>query len=265
MWTTVALFTAMSLAPAQAGGLQLSNVRTTFGVLGADRPDVKLLPGDTFFVAFDIEGLTVDPKTGKVQYSMGMEVTNSKGKPEFKQDPSNQETHNHLGGSRVPAFAHVDIGLDQPPGEYLMAVTVSDTVKKTSKTLSQKFTVMPKDFGLVRLQVSNGRFPVPPIGVPGQSLMLSFAAIGFQRDAAKKQPVIGVELRILDESGKPTLAQPITGNVDKDVPDNLPAVPMDFMLILNRSGKFTVELKATDQLSKKTSTLKFPIVVYEQK
>lgn len=264
MWTTVALFTALSLTPAQPGGLQLTNARTTFGVLGADRSDIKLLPGDTFFVAFDIEGLTVDPKTGKVAYGMGMEVANAKGKDEFKQAPQNQETYNHLGGSRVPAFAHVDIGLNQPPGEYTMNVTVTDTLKKTSKTLTQKFQVLPTDFGLVRLQLNNGRFPVPPIGVPGQSLMLSFATVGFQR-GANKQPSIGLELRILDETGKPTMGQPVVGTADNTQGPNDPAVPFDFMLILNRSGKFTVELKATDQLAKKSSTVKFPIVVYEQK
>jgi hypothetical protein len=53
----------------------------------------------------------------------------------------------------------------------------------------------------------------------------------------------------------------MTLQVNKDVPDNLPMVPMQFMLSLNRPGKFTVELTATDQVAKKTTKLSFPLTV----
>jgi hypothetical protein len=58
MWTTFALVAALSTAPGQADGLKLANVRASYGPFGVARKDDKVLPGDTFFLEFDIEGLT---------------------------------------------------------------------------------------------------------------------------------------------------------------------------------------------------------------
>ncbi len=267
MWTTLALVAAMSLAPGQTGQLTLSNVHNTYGFLGAERPGTKFIPGDTFFVAFTIEGVKVDPN-GEVLYSMSMEVTNSQGRSVFKQDPRDLTAFNSLGGSKLPAFAHVDVGLDQPPGEYTLTVTVTDRSTKNRQTLTRKFEVLPKAFGIVRLSTSTdpqGQIPAPQIGLVGQSYWVNFAAIGFERDKTKKQPSVGVEMRILDESGKPTLAKPYTGEVTQEVPADVQALPMQFLLALNRSGKFVVELQATDRIAKKTTKLSFPITVLESK
>jgi hypothetical protein len=267
MWTTLALVAALSLAPGQSGQLTLSNVHSTYGFLGAERASPKFIPGDTFFVSFNIDGVKVDP-SGEVLYSMSMEVNNSQGKSIYKQDPRDLTAFNSLGGSRLPAFAHVEIGLDQPPGEYTLSVTVVDRSTKSKQVLTSKFEVLPKAFGIVRLQTSmdpQGNMPAPSIGVTGQSVWVNFAAIGFERDKAKKQPDVGVEMRLLDESGKPTLAKAYTGEVTgaNSVPAEVQALPMQFLLALNRSGKFVVELQATDRISKKTTKLSFPITVQE--
>src|SRR3954447_4849741 len=102
MWAALALTTVMSVAPAQ---IELKNVRSTYGVLGQERKDDKILPGDLLVVAFDIEGLKVKDD-GRVLYAMGMELTKKgKEKPEFKRDPQDLEAINSLGGSTLPAFA----------------------------------------------------------------------------------------------------------------------------------------------------------------
>ena len=59
-WTSVVLFAALTAAPAQAGKLALTNVRLTNGILGPVRTDAKLLPGDSLFVFYDIDGLAFD-------------------------------------------------------------------------------------------------------------------------------------------------------------------------------------------------------------
>src|SRR5207248_1050493 len=83
MIPTLALAAALGLAPSQpAGALSLKNVRVTYGELGAPRNDDKLLPGDLYFIAFDIEGIKVDA-AGKVSYSMAMDVTDKAGKSIF--------------------------------------------------------------------------------------------------------------------------------------------------------------------------------------
>jgi hypothetical protein len=269
MWTTLALVTALSLAPGQAGQLTLSNIQSTSGFLGAERASNKFLPGDTFFLAFTIDGVKVDAN-GEVLYSMGMEVTNSQGKAVFKQEPRDLTAFNSLGGNRLPAFAHVDVGLDQPAGEYTLTVTVMDRSSKAKQGLTRKFEVLPKAFGLVRASTSidpQAQIPAPHLGVTGQSFWVNFAAVGFERDKVKKQPDVAVEMRILDESGKPTLAKPYTGEVTagNNVPAEAQALPMQFLLALNRAGKFQVELQATDRIAKKTAKLSFPITVVDSK
>lgn len=267
MLTTLALLTTLSLSPNQADQLSLANVRTTYGALGIVRADNKVLPGDQVFVTFDIEGITVDPASGKVLYSMLTEILDGKDKLLHKQEPRDLETINALGGSTVPAFVQLECGLDQEPGEYRVRVTVTDRTAKKSVSMSRSFQVLKPDFGIVRLTATpdqEGQALTAVFGA-GQSLWVHCSLVGFGRDKAKGQPDATIELRVLDEKGKPTLTQPFAGQINKDVPAAARGVPVQFLVALNRPGKFTVEIKATDQVAKKTSTLSFPLQVLPSK
>jgi hypothetical protein len=261
MWATLALATVLNTLPAQTGKLELKNPRPTYGILGQTRPNSDFLQGDVFVLSFDIDNLTVK-ENGQVLYSMGMEVVNKDGKPQLKNEPRDLEITNALGGNRVPAFALVDIGTDTPAGDYTVKVTVTDRAAKQTATLTKGFKVLPSDFGIVRLNLSyeNGQ-PAPPVGVPGQRFWLNFAVVGFGLDA-KKQPNIGVELRILDERGQPTLKQPFTGDIKEVDERNKKVIPLNFILDPDRTGKFKLELTATDRISKKSTkqTLDFTVV-----
>jgi hypothetical protein len=268
MWTTVALVAALSLAPQQAGPLNLTHVRTTYGVPGVSRTDTKLLPGDQLFIAFDIDGITMDAN-GRVLYSMSTELTDSKGKPLFKQEPRDQEIIAALGGKSIPAYVQLDIGLDQSPGDYTFKVTVTDRASKRSGTLSRNFTVLPATFGLVRLTTTadaEGRVPTA-VFETGGALWVNVGVVGFGRKPGTNDPDMNVELRVLDESGKPTMAKPFTGQINEKakVPPSARFMPVQFLATLNRPGKFTVELKATCVVCEKTVSLAFPITVVESK
>lgn len=269
MLATLALMSSLALAPGQAGELKLSNPRATYGVLGAIRKDSNILPGDVFFLTFDIENLKMDEE-GKITYSMGMELINPKGETEYKRDPQERPAlYNVLGGVRIPAFAHAETSADTAAGEYTLKVTVLDRGVKPAKTatLSQKFTVTKKGFGLVKLTTSydkDGILSAPFGGMAGQSLFCNFWIVGFERDA-KKQPNITFEMKITDENDKPTLPKAMVGEINKGVSDDWQLIPMNFILPLNRPGKFTVHLKATDLVTKKNTELKFPITVVELK
>jgi hypothetical protein len=194
-----------------------------------------------------------------------MDVTDSAGKAIFTQAPKDLEALMPLGGNSLPAFASARVGLDQPAGKYTLKVTVTDRTTKASQSISQTYEVLQKAFGIVNLKTSadgEGNVAVPFPG-EGQSLWINFAAVGFGRE--KDQPNLSVVLRVLDENGKPTVEKPLTGEVNKDVPKNAQAVPMQFMLDLNRAGKFTAELKATDKTSGKTATVSFPLTVLKMK
>jgi hypothetical protein len=263
MWQTILLATAMSLAPYQAGNLELTNVRRTYGAPGVLRADGPILPGDTLYLAFDIEGMTVD-SSGKVLYSMETEVDDVNGKALFKEEPRDLEATNALGGGRLPAFSQIQFGLQQPPGDYKIKIKVTDRASRRSQSLTHKCTLAPKGFGIIRLKTTTD--PEGRIGTAcfcaGESMWVNFGVVGFDRGAGG-QPNVAFQLRILDDQGKPTLEKPFTGDMNKDVPAELLALPAQFLVTLNRPGKFKVEVKAVDRLSKKTVDLSFPLNVRE--
>jgi hypothetical protein len=248
------------------------NDRVTYGILGQERKDNKVLAGDVFVVTFDIMGLKVTDD-GRVRYSMGMELLNNKtNKAEFTKDPTELEATNALGGSRLPAFAMSEIGTETTPGEYTLKVTVTDLTDKTkpTTTLSRKFEVLQKKFGFVRVALTTvptgpneQTLPLPPLFVPGQSFLVNFALAGFDSDPKTSQPDLTVEMTIRDDAGKPTLAKPFTGEANKNVPERFRKIlPMQFLLAVNRPGKFTIELKASDKLgnTKAEQTLNFTVM-----
>jgi hypothetical protein len=262
MLTSVALFAAMSFAPGQ-GGLTLTNARVTYGELGTLRPDTKFLAGDIFFLGFDIDGIKVD-ENGRIKYSMGMDVVDKDNKAIFIQKPQEREDFLPLGGTKLPARAYVTVGADQAPGNYTCRVTVVDLATKTTKTLEQSFEVIKPAFGIIQLFTSSdgkGEIPVPMVGVAGQTIFVHFAVIGFTRGAKEKQPDLLVEMSVLTKDGVPTLAKPASIAINKEVEEKDLGIPLRFLLPLNRSGDFTVELKATDKVSKATSRVTFPIKV----
>jgi hypothetical protein len=262
MWTSLAFVAALGLAPAQAG-ITLSNARVTYGELGATRPNVKFLPGDIYFVSFDIDGITVD-EVGRVKYSMEMEVVNAKGQPIFKQAAQDREDFLPLGGSKLPARAFITIGPEQEAGMYTCKVKVADRANKSSQLLEQKFEVLPKAFGIVQVFTTADReakIPAPALGMAGQTLFVHFSTVAFTRDPLKKQPSIDVEMTVFGADNKPTLAKPTSFTIDRDVGEMDIGTPLVFQLPMNRAGDFTIELKATDKLSKQTSKVMLPIKV----
>ncbi len=263
MWTTVALLSALSLAPQDAGPLKLDNIRSTHGVLGPVRASENYVPGDSLTLNFDIDGISSDAN-GKVLYSIGIDVINSADKTSvFRQPPQNLETISLFGGNRVQGFAHLDLGTDQPPGDYSMTVTVTDRAAKTSKEITHKFVVVKPELALVRLKATSdrdGEAPLPATG-QGQTVWINFGIIGFARDTTSKQPSVLMEVDVSDAEGKSTMPKPLSKVFDKDVPQNNLAIPLQYPVSLTRAGKFTLELTATDQITKKKTKLAVPFNV----
>jgi hypothetical protein len=271
MFTSMALFAALTLTPGQGTGMNLSNPRITYGELGSTRPDNKLLPGDIFFLSFDIEGIKVS-EAGRVKYGMAMEVTDATGKSVFKQPPVERDDFMPLGGTKLPARAFVFIGPEQPAGTYSCKVTVTDQSNKDapiSKSIEQKFEVQPRGFGIVQLYAAadaDGKIPAPLVGVAGQALFVHFAVTDFTRDDKTKQPNLTIEMVVYDKDKQPTLAKPTVKQVpdeaDGKVDEKATGVPMRFLVPLNREGGFLIQLKATDNNSKKTTIVYLPLRVF---
>lgn len=247
MWTTLALLTLLSTTPAESG-LTLTHVRATHGLLGPERASDTLAPGDVYFLCFDIDGITIDDD-GKVRYDMASEARDSTGRVVFRQEPKETSVTVSLGGNTVPAYARLDVGLDTQPGDYQYKVTVKAGGKEQS--LTRTLTVLPRRFALVRQTVSldtQGAYPAAVL-MCGQGVWVQCNAVAFARDRTSKQPNLVFEVRVLDDSGKPTMSKPIVHKVNKDVPDKERKVPLAFPLSLNRPGKFTIEVRASDEIS----------------
>jgi hypothetical protein len=273
MLQSMALFAALTMTPGQGAGLTLSNPRITYGELGSTRPDAKLLPGDIFFLSFDIDGIKVN-ESGRVKYGMAMEVVDATGKSIFKQQPVERDDFLPLGGTKLPARAFVSVGIEQPAGQYTCKVTVTDLTDKekpVAKSLEQKFEVLAKDFGIVQLYTAadaKGEIPAPLVGVTGQALFVHFAVINFKRDdGGTKQPNISIEMVVYGKDSKPTLAKPTVKNIpdeaDGKVDEKVAGVPMRFLVPLNQEGGYLIRLKATDNISKKTTVVDLPLKVFK--
>jgi hypothetical protein len=261
MWTTLVLVSSLGFTAAQAD-LSLTHVRSTHGLLGPQRDSDTLNPGDMLFVCFDIEGITAD-EDGKVRYSTAIEISNAGGKVLFKQQPQSAETQVSLGGNRVAAYAYFSVGVDAPAGEYGFKIVVKDLASGKEKSVSRTVKVLPKDFALVRAAISSdvdGRYPSAVLGC-GQGVWVHCSAVGFERDRNDKQPHVVFEIRVRDQDGKPVCHKPTTNVVNKDVSEKQSGLPMAFPLSLNRPGKFTVELLASDRISGKKAKISFPISV----
>ncbi len=266
MLLSCALTAALGLVPAQAKALELTNARVTYGLLGQKRPDSdspRLLPGDVYLVSFDITNLKMK-KDGKALCSMGMELT-GKGLvgPVLVKAPANLDAVCSLGGGRLPSYALWVIGTDVPPDEYTLKVTVKDRLANQTAVLTRRFEVLPPRLGLVRLGLSyDTGAPAPPVAVRGQTYLLSFSLVGFTLDA-KKAPNVSVEMSVLDEKNRRVVA-PFKGEVKSVDPKFAQFVPFDPIPIeLNRAGKYTIVLEATDNLAvpKRTAQQRLKLTV----
>jgi hypothetical protein len=222
MLAALAVLTSLTLAPGQGDGLALAGARLTHGLLGPDRADARFLPGDAVFLTFDIDGLTFGPD-GKAAYATATELTDATGKTLFRSPARDQEAVNPLGGSRLPACARADLSLEQAPGDYTLKVTVTDKASRKSQSLAQTFTVTPKAFGLVGLSATADQDGLIPAGLvgPGETVWFN-AAVVQVRPGPDRQPKVALALRVLDESGKPTLAAPFTGQIEGGSPAGPP-------------------------------------------
>jgi hypothetical protein len=224
------------------------------------RPDKKFIPGDWAFLSYDIENLRMDRKTSKVVYGLRLRMTNSKGDLVFEDNKNNNvEVFNALASTVQPAIGFVEIGQDQPPGTYVMSLTVTDRLTKKSAEYTTKFQVLKKTFGFVKIQGAC-------LNMVGPDYRFRFGVTGFQRDS-KKLPKVFVKLLIRDENNKPTLLNAVTmripGDMDlnpEDVHDEL-GFPLSFPL--NRVGRFTLKLEARDLIGDKTVKLDYHITVLD--
>lgn len=267
MFCVSMLIAVASLVPAQAGGLEVSNIRPTYGMLGPSRPDYRILPGEVLPIAFDIAGLQSD-ELGRMRFAVKMRVEDAQAKAIYNEDLGELPPFlNVLGGGKVQHAVVVSTGLKQPPGTYRVKATITDLNSRKEAAIEKDFTVLPADLGLVRCQLSydrNGLLHAPTQAVIGQTLYLSAVVVGFKPDAKEKEGNVSVELSVLDDKDKPTQTRPLKGEF-RNLDAESPHVPFLFDLPIHRAGRYKLTLKATDNVTKRTATLTLPFNVVDVK
>src|SRR5262249_21213103 len=154
----------------------------TNGLWGPARADAKIAPGDTYFLRFDLENISLD-ESGRAKYRMDLKLINEKGERTFRQVPQDEEAFAALGGTTLQGHVTLDVGLKTPPGKYTLTLEVTDLASKKTASLTHKVEVLPLAFALVRPQLTLGaNAPVAPLVVTGQDVYLNFEAVGFARD-----------------------------------------------------------------------------------
>ncbi len=255
------LLVSLSLV-GQTPTLEIVEPRPTFGHLGAVRPKgAGVLPGDISYFTFGIKNLKLDA-SGVAKYSVGIEVRDSKGKLFYEQKPFNTVAQNVFGGDLIPTSATISVPLTQPPTDLSWKVTVKDRNADKTVELKGEGKILAADFGLVRVGTfadAESKVPIAPVGVVGGTLYLNFSAVGFGRDAKDKKPDLQFDIKVLDESGKPTLPKSISGKVRDDIPEDAKLIPLHFGLTLNRPGRYTVEISSRCAVGNRTATVSLPV------
>ena len=267
-WFIAALF-VLGVVPSLAPAVDIKNIRPCYTPLGATRTDLKCMPADSIFFSFDIENLAIDAKSGRASYIIIMEFLDPKEKDKdgkekviFRRETPHQVTP-PLGAARMPGEMYVTMGTKQPPGKYSIRLTVHDKQEKDASKAAKAFAypiqVVPETLGFIGVIA-------PTVGIYGDRHVSGFNLAYLGLDA-KDLPNAEVTIKVLDDKGVATPAG-IKMEFPRDLPEGLDLkrqniVPLQFPLYLNRVGRFTVVIQATDKVSKKEAELRYPLTVID--
>lgn len=259
----VSLAVLFALFPATGQAqLKLEEVRPTYGRLGTTRTSTRVLPGEDLTVEFIVSGVVADAD-GVVNIELSAHLEDAKNKSISDVPPATTKAILALGGSRFTGYMQFSLPVDCEPGKYLVKGKVTDTVQRKSIVLEQPFDVQPASFGIVRLQLANDAAGISPTGgnlTVNQPVYIHATAVGFSR-SGKAIHVVGT-MTLLDVEGKKTLPKPIAVGIHRDVDEDLVDLGFKLPIVVNRTGKYVVQLELRDEISKKSVKEELPIVVY---
>lgn len=258
MWRLFGLaVVSMAFWATGAEAVEFKNVRAIYGPFGATRPTNKVLPGDVVILEFEIFDLAVDPKTGVVKYETKLVVLDPKGKDMIKPQSDRKGLALGLGGNMVPERAIFLLGADFAPGKYKLVITITDPTSKKFKEYTHILDVLPADFGFIHITA-------PAIGLLGQDFPIEYSLVGFATDKMK-MPKMVVTTRVLDENGKPTVSEATVNKIPEDLGGQKTneLVRLVSPIFLNRPGRFTFEIEARDELSKKSAKFSYSFKVVD--
>jgi len=256
----VVALAALAALAAPAHALELKNIRSAYGVLSAPRESRKFLPGDIVTVVFDIEGLKVNEKDGVADLNQVIEIY---GEDKFIRGNRQAIKVPLFGATTMPGVVQAFMTADNKPGMYKLKVAVEDKIAKATKKLEFDFELLKPAFGIVQPFT-------PAVAFRDQDFVINFAVTGMKRDKQSKLPDVQVVMRLLRKNGKPLVQTPVKNNIvewhvegtNYDL-TKIPVAPVSLPLVLSQKGEFLIEIVATDQLAKKTDSMRLPLTVLD--
>jgi hypothetical protein len=260
--TTCPALAVLVLATPAWAELEIRDITPTYGPLGPARPSLAVPAGDELFFRYTITGVRADA-AGRADGELRVQVTGPGGQGVLDDNrPINGLLA--LGGQTLPGTASVTFGLDTPAGDYTVTVTFRDKLGAASASFTRKVTCTEPAFALVRLRLSHDEAGAIPAagGLMGQTLHVHCKAVGFDRAKAKVRVVIA--LQTADAEGRPLMPRPIRAQLATDDAGQiaqLRSVDFSASLVLNRAGKYSLHLTATDEVSGKKAEVRVPLHV----
>ncbi len=247
------------VTPATAD-LEFENIEASYGPLGPKRDSLNVMPGEQIYFRYILKNIQTDDD-GRVSGELRISLS-AKGKV-LLDKTSEISGRLIFGGAVLPGNASIGLGLDTPPGDYLLKVTATDKLNKSSATFERTIVCRRAAFSLVRLRFSydkEGKIPAGAGGTVGQRLFIKAVAVGFRRQNGKVN--VSSELIMTDKAGKKLMPQPIRSEIKEDERgDKIRTIQFSNFVVLNRVGDFRVIITARDKLANESFRFAAPIRV----
>ncbi len=171
-----------------------------------------------------------------------------------------------MGGDSFPAFVNLSMPEQVPEGgKMTIKVTVTGNQSKESTSFERQVTGKNTGLHIIALEFfhdADGKFPTSTNLTEGEPLHFRLRVIGFDRGPGKIHTELAVQT--LDEAGKENLSKPLVSVIRQEeskVVEKTGFVYFNGTVVLNRVGKFTLRLTATDRIGDKTSAVEVPLTV----
>jgi hypothetical protein len=259
---TLALLLAATAAPAK---LEIQNIKSAYGPLGPERKSLEVQPFDDLLLRFTVSGLKCDAE-GKMDVTEVLKLTDADGKVLLENKLPIKDVL-PLGGNRMNLDAHLNLGDKIPEGAYTFSITVKDNLADESVSFERKVTAKAPSFSIVSPEFfydAEYKVFAPGGGVVGQKLFFRMKGVGIDKSPGKVD--VEMTIQVLDDKGKEVMPKPISvkiANEDPEVVKKANFLTLNGQVALNRPGDFTLVVKVTDKLAKKTAELTLPMKITE--
>lgn len=266
-WSPAALAGMLAVFATGQSGLKIDNSRLTYGAPGPDRTSAQVFPGDEVYLSFELSGFQLDP-TGVAKIKLSTEVFGKDGKLEYKQDNPEAPAIDLFKADKLFLNTRVDVGVKTPPGTYKVKVTATDSIGKGSVSTEKEVTLLEPTLAVVKAGLFTDKALNAPSEVfsTGQLAFVAFSVVGFSREGSTNHPKLKMEMVVKDDKGAVISDKPSI-SIDAAQPNKVPSTAQllqgQFMIPLNKAGNYTLEIRANDLASNKSSqpvTLKLVVV-----